>query len=59
MRVYREACVPVDLSRHQPEGLRLRFIDADDLRQWAQMLSCWIPFVLEREADWAKYVWGG
>gem|GEM_PF-7065912 len=34
MRVYREACEPVDLSRHQPQGLLLRFVDADDLKTW-------------------------
>jgi hypothetical protein len=61
MRAYREACLPVDLSRHQPEGLRLRFIDAEDLQQWAQILSAWIPRVLARdaEADWGVFGWGG
>jgi hypothetical protein len=61
MRVYREACQPADLSRHQPEGLWLRFIDAEDLERWADILAAWIPRVLERdaEADWGVFGWGG
>jgi hypothetical protein len=60
MRAYREACQPVDLSRHQSMGFRPRFIDAEDLEQWAQVLAAWIPRVLARdaEAEWV-FGWGG
>ena len=61
MRIYREACEPVDLSRHQPEGLLLRFVDAEDLKAWGEILSAWIPQVLARDAnaDWSVFGWGG
>jgi hypothetical protein len=60
MRSYREACVPVDLSRHQ-QTFWLRFIDAEDLQTWGEILSAWIPRVLARdaEADWGVFGWGG
>jgi hypothetical protein len=61
MRVYREACLPVDLSCHQPTGFRPRFLDAEDLQQWAQILAVWISRALVRdaEADWSVFGWGG
>ena len=61
MRVYREACEQVELSGHQPEGLLLRFVDAEDLKAWAEILSTWIPCVLARDADadWSVFGWGG
>jgi hypothetical protein len=61
MRVYREACAPVDLSRRPFDGLWLRFVDAGDLEAWAEMLSAWVPRALARnaEADWSVFGWGG